>query len=337
MGYNNFYGGDFLGYFKKPYQWLLGIGTVVLILVFLFFARSIDFSNNQSMSKKTVELQSNTIQLYFVSQDQSKLVGENVAITKEQEEDIILQVLEALKQGPQTPGLFPSIPKNIEFIDTQFDEEEHMVELNLSSAYFDLKAMDEVFFRASVVKTLTELPFVQKIQFFVEEKPLLGTDGKPLGPISAEDIILEKVNPLNTEYKEIQLYFSNQDATALVVENRTIAINPNEPLEKYVMEQLIAGPQIQNLHKTIPPETKIKGIQTSDGICYVDLSTEFRTKHWGGSTGEIFTIYSIVNSLTELPHIQKVQFLIEGEKQETFKGHVDFSNPFERNLDFIQQ
>ena len=328
-----------MGYFKKPYQWILGIGIIVLLFIFLFLGSNTN-KNNPFWPQKAKKVNVNnedSIHLYFVSQDQSKLVEESMVITKDKEEDTIIQVLEALKKGPKTPGLFPSVPKNIEFINMEWNKKEQILELNISREYLELNTMDEVFFRTSVVKTLTELPFVQQIQFCVDGKPLLGTDGKPIGPISAEDIILEEANPLNTEYKELQLYFSNQDATGLVLESRTITINPNEPLEKYIMEQLIKGPKKEGLQKTVPPETKIKGIQTNDGICYVDLSKEFRTKHWGGSTGELFTIYSIVNSLTELPHIQKVQFLIEGEKQETFKGHVDFSNPFERDLDFIAE
>lgn len=59
------------------------------------------------------------------------------------------------------------------------------------------------------------------------------------------------------------------------------------------------------------------------------MSGDFVVKHTGGSVGEWFTIYSIVNSLTELDNIKKVQFLIEGEKQQDFKGHMDFSKPFE--------
>lgn len=317
------------------------MGAVLLTMVLIFFIFNVNSNDRStlSLSKKTMELQdrNKTIRLYFMSQDRSKLVEEDMVITENNEKDIIKQVLVALKKGPQTPGFIATIPKDIEFIQAHFDKDEHMIELNISANYAQLKTSEEVFLRASIVKTLTSLPFVDKVQLTIAGESLLGTDGNPLGPISSDDIILDKRNPLNTEYVEVQLYFSNEDATALKLEKRTIAINPNEPLEKYVLEQLISGPTQKELNKTIPVETKIKGVQTNDGICYVDFSNEFRSKHWGGSTGELYTIYSIVNSLTELPHIQKVQFLIEGEKQETFKGHVEFSHPFERNLDLIQQ
>ena len=42
----------------------------------------------------------------------------------------------------------------------------------------------------------------------------------------------------------------------------------------------------------------------------------------------MLTVYSIVNSLCELDHIDKVQFLFEGEKLDDHKGSIDFKTPF---------
>ena len=67
----------------------------------------------------------------------------------------------------------------------------------------------------------------------------------------------------------------------------------------------------------------------------VDFSKELKTKHWGGSTGESMTIMSIVNSLTELPGIEKVQILIEGQKEDTLAGHWDLSSPISRDESII--
>ena len=46
------------------------------------------------------------------------------------------------------------------------------------------------------------------------------------------------------------------------------------------------------------------------------------------------TVYAIVNSLTELDDIKKVQFLIDGQKVENY-GSVIFSEPFERNENIV--
>jgi len=48
------------------------------------------------------------------------------------------------------------------------------------------------------------------------------------------------------------------------------------------------------------------------------------------------TLYSIVNSLTEIPPIKGVQILIEGKQRESLTGHIDISMPFLRDEDWIK-
>ena len=43
---------------------------------------------------------------------------------------------------------------------------------------------------------------------------------------------------------------------------------------------------------------------------------------------ELLTIYSIVNSLCELDQIDRVQFLVEGKKLDTYKDNLQFKTPF---------
>ena len=51
---------------------------------------------------------------------------------------------------------------------------------------------------------------------------------------------------------------------------------------------------------------------------------------FGGSLQESFTISQIVKSLTELSSVNRVQFLIDGKKEESLMGHFDISKPFEK-------
>ena len=45
-------------------------------------------------------------------------------------------------------------------------------------------------------------------------------------------------------------------------------------------------------------------------------------------------IYAVVNSLTQLPNVHKVQFLIDGTIRKSYE-QLDFSSYFEQNLDII--
>mgnify|MGYP003304269782 CR=1 FL=1 len=51
--------------------------------------------------------------------------------------------------------------------------------------------------------------------------------------------------------------------------------------------------------------------------------------------GEQLTIYSIVNTLTALEGIEKVQFLVEGQKNESFI-HMLINEPFVRDESLIK-
>jgi germination protein M len=47
-------------------------------------------------------------------------------------------------------------------------------------------------------------------------------------------------------------------------------------------------------------------------------------------------VYSVVNTLCELPNVTKVQITIDGEQQQVYGDTEDFNTPFERNLNMIQ-
>ena len=132
--------------------------------------------------------------------------------------------------------------------------------------------------------------------------------------------------PAETSTK-VTLYFGDKEGMYLLPVEREIT-KGNETLESAIIAELIKGLQDANLSRTIPEGTKLLSVSVVDGVAYVNFSKEFQTKHWGGSTGETMTIYSVVNSLGSLAGIQKVQFLLEGDKKDSIFGHNDTSTPF---------
>ncbi len=146
--------------------------------------------------------------------------------------------------------------------------------------------------------------------------------------------------PADKGSETVTLYFSDNQAMSLTPEDRVVEVekpvNP-EKLAAAVLSGLIAGPENKDMQKTIPPEARLLGVNIKDGIAYADFSNELKSKHWGGSSGESMTVYSIVNSLTELPEVKKVQILVAGKEIETLAGHLDTSQPLERNQEMIKK
>lgn len=137
------------------------------------------------------------------------------------------------------------------------------------------------------------------------------------------------------EMRTVILYFGDENSEHLRPEKREIP--QSAEVGRAVLEALIKGPQKGSYGKTIPEGTKVLGVQIKDGIAYADFSEEIAKNHPGGSAAEIMTVYSVVNTLTELPSIKKVKFLINGKETETLVGHFDLSQPVERNKSIIKE
>ena len=48
-------------------------------------------------------------------------------------------------------------------------------------------------------------------------------------------------------------------------------------------------------------------------------------------------VYSIVNSLSELSYIRKVQIIIDGNSEKMLRGKYDLDMEFSRNLDIVEE
>jgi germination protein M len=110
----------------------------------------------------------------------------------------------------------------------------------------------------------------------------------------------------NATVEEVILYFANQDASAVVPETRSVEFPAGTGLAeqlKIVTEELIRGPQREDLSATIPAETRVLGVSMTNNIAVVNFSREIETQHTRGAAGEIMTVGSIVNTLTEFERI----------------------------------
>lgn len=143
------------------------------------------------------------------------------------------------------------------------------------------------------------------------------------------------VPTVRIETVNLTLYFPNQSAEFVVPVQRRVEIKNGEKIEEVVFRELQKGPEGDGRNTVIPEGTKLLSSEVRDGVCYLNLSKEFVENNPGGSAFENVLINSVVNSLTELPEIKKVQFLIEGEKREVY-SHMVFDEPFERNESIIR-
>lgn len=149
--------------------------------------------------------------------------------------------------------------------------------------------------------------------------------GKPKEPaMPALSETAPKISEKDEKVK-ISLYFASLDGEHLVVESREIykTASKIDQIKQAVIE-LINGPG-KELVPVIPDGAVLKEVYLDkNGTAYVDFSTELVQNHPGGSSGEIMTVYGIVNTLcANFSDVKSVRILVEGKEIETISGHLD--------------
>jgi spore germination protein GerM len=147
--------------------------------------------------------------------------------------------------------------------------------------------------------------------------------------------------------QSVTLYFAVYTDTDAYLLKETREIPVSKELYKSVLEELIKGPQSEELFPTIPSNVKVNSVEISDSTATVDFSKEIITNFEEiphSSTTEVLAIFSIVNTLTEFEEIKKVKITIEGKESgevdgiyvEDFWGHVGIYEEFTRNETIIK-
>lgn len=130
----------------------------------------------------------------------------------------------------------------------------------------------------------------------------------------------------------VTLYYQSKDTKELMPEVRMVDVKEllTDPYATLV-NLLIQGPKNEKLQTTIANGSKVLNAELKGDIVYLDLSNEFIDKHEGGKDAENITIYSIVNTLTELNEVNGVKFLINGQENKGFKDEkLNFKDVFTR-------
>jgi germination protein M len=161
-----------------------------------------------------------------------------------------------------------------------------------------------------------------------------GREPTPSVPSEAEALPAE-----SGETRTVVLFFPSEDDGFLHPEEREIRTDISVVDQaKQVIRELLRGSQSGYL-SPLPEGTQLRELYiTQDGVACVDFSRDIQEKHLSGSSAEISTVYSLVNSLTQnFEPITKVFILIDGRERQTLGGHIDLSRPFSPKQDLISR
>lgn len=254
----------------------------------------------------------NVYQVYYVSNSETKVEMHSHVMEAEDPEEQLKELINCLSTEPEKLEYKAPFAMGFQVLGTTLEGTNLQIDVN--AAYKELPPITEVLVRAAVVRTLTQLPEVSLVMITVEGSQLLDRKENTVGWMNAEQFIDNDGNEINTyEEARVRLYFADESGTKLIAADREKHYSTNTPLERFVVEELIAGPsgRIEGLFPSVNSGTKIVSVMTKDGICYVNLDETFLAVVNNVSTD--VSVYAIVNSLVELSSVNKVQILINGE------------------------
>ncbi len=151
-----------------------------------------------------------------------------------------------------------------------------------------------------LTQTLLQHPHVNSISAITpeSESPLL---------LTANDILFVDTG-MEPQQEQVTLYFPDAKCRYLISETRTVDASQASGKPAFILQELLA----KESPSCIPAGTELLSVSVENGVCTVDLSSEFEQNMENSFAAERMAVYSIVNSLTELPEISTVDLWVAG-------------------------
>ena len=276
----------------------------------------------------------NSLKVFYLNSNRTGILSRMYDPASQTVEGQAEEILEQLALDYPEEGLSGPVKG---FKIQEYSIKDNTISINCSAEYKELEKITEKLIRAAIVNTICGIEGIRKVTIRVNGALLVDERGNKSENMTPEQFIYNSGSEmLNYERTEMHLYFASEDGKKLVDTYRTVVYNGNIPMEKLVAEQIIKGPKGDFNYPTINADTKVVNVLTRDNICTITFDKTFLTNPY--SVEPEVAIYSIVNSLTELPSIRQVQILIDGEEHPVFMEHysLDSENLLQKNTKIVK-
>ena len=274
---------------------------------------------------------SSGVYVYDISADMSYLQESSYELSGKELPEQVGELLQRLIDGPDGNRVRSAVPEEITSVTYVIGH--RTVNVNFDGAFRDVSKMRQILCEAAIVRTLCGLDDIYAVSFSIESEPVRDSGDIPTGLLTPASFVENEGAMINAyERTTLTLFFADESGQRLVERTESITYNGNISADRLVVDNIVSGPNSTDAFATIDPATEVISVTTRDGTCYVNLSRSFLNRT-SNVTDEVI-VYSLVNSLTQLGNINKVQILIDGSKDEKL-GTFDLSSPIERNLELI--
>jgi len=263
--------------------------------------------------------------LYFPDLNSSLLLAD-VRTRYQNSGDMAADLFNELKNGPSTLlEMQGSIPKNVLLKSPPLlmidDDGVGTLTLVLESSKPDaIDAKTRYLMAASIVLTMQgQVPDVDYVNILINGQPALEQSALDRSYFSADaGSIIGNI---------VTLYFPDQNYDYLMGIPRAMTqssyMQPRQRIEELIRGLLPGDPA--SAAGVFPPGTSpdiLLGVRVVNKCAILDFSKSFIDSLELTQKQETMFVYAIVNTLTRLSEINRVQFLIEGRPTEKLKNHI---------------
>lgn len=276
---------------------------------------------------------SNKYNIYYINRSGTSLKTKKYTAKSTETGTLVNEIIEQMNTEPSSAELSAAKPDNVDIEKVEISN--NTIDFYYNNEYSQMKQSEEILYRAAVVKTITQIPEINYVRFYVGDQPLLDNSGKNVGVMMASDYIEnidDAISSVSTT--KLRLYFANDNGDMLKPLDVDVYYSSNLSLERVVVEQLIKGSGVEGYNRTLPESMRLLSISVKEGVCYVNLDGTFLTQLVNVSDN--IPIYSIVNSLTELKDINSVEISVNGSNKSLFRDIIPLSNIFTKNEDIVE-
>lgn len=252
----------------------------------------------------------NTYSLYYLdAENNSRVVSTPGKLGVLTAEDAVNEAFLKLKT-PENKKHLSAVPADIKLLAVSVTDT--VCKTELSPRYAKLPDTSRAAVDACLVKTICSIESIDRV--------IILCGGVVMGEFTENDFLINSPRTYYDVYT-VNLYFANEDFDGLQADRETISLSPDTTLEHAVISRLLSPSSSGKLKSAVPAGTKLNDVYVSEGMCVIDLSREFVDNVVHDELHEGIAVYSIVNTMTELPMIDSVKILINGKDADGYLHH----------------
>lgn len=295
-------------------------------------------SGDQSPDKLTEEKNGKTeydYQIYCVNEERTALKswGYDMSSDDLPLDKVVDEVFAAFESQPENGEYYSARPEKIKKIAYILDD--NVLKVNCDKYYDKLDSLSQLFFKAALVMTLTQIEGVEYIYITVKGQPLKDSSGNPVGYLSRDSFLTheELAGAIGTTIYTT-VYYPNEAGNGLIAENVYYIYYEQQSPAMYILD-LLRERAGKSGNTVIPEDTAVKNIYVKAGICYIDFDEKFNASAFKDVEEEVL-LYALVNSLCEIFEVTGVQITINGRSDVMFRDEISLNQIFRMNLNLVE-